>query len=61
MTVVVLVILVGRDMVVSDQDTDAKQSDMAAVEAMLVTIKEETLEVTLVVMGATMIFGSYSG
>lgn len=29
--VVVLVILVGRDMVVLDQDTDAKQSDMAAV------------------------------
>ena len=59
--VVVLVILVGRDMVVLDQDTDAKQSDMVAVEAMLVTIKEETLEVTLVVMGATVIFGSYSG
>lgn len=29
--VVVLVILVGRDMVFLDQDTDAKQSDMAAV------------------------------
>lgn len=53
---VVLVTVVEEAMVVVDQDMETKMGDMVAVvEDMMVTMKEEILEVTVVVVGAIMI------
>ena len=52
---VVLVTVVDEAMVVVDQDMETKVVEVAVVEDMMVTMKEEILEVTMVVVGPLMI------